>query len=377
MLKPSLILVVLIGTGWAVTVTEHIELMRFPPKLVTKETILNDYEILSDEFYRPEDPTRNEVIQLAYVTPWNNKGYDLAKKTAHKLSHVSPVWFQVKPLMKGETLDTCLITGDHDIDRDWINALRGKNSNIKIVPRIIFEDWSRQQMEVLLVNTQFSNKCARVISDFYLRNQFDGLVVELYTQAVVTMQSLEVKTFLVETMEQLAKVFHKSELQVIFTIPAPLDGKMQPNQMIDTDEYSSLLKVADYLQIMTYDFRGPKLTGVAPFEWVESCLFYLDPKRSKKTLLGINWYGYEYTEKHMKPIIGDQFISALKEKPILFYNFDEEAMEHRLYTKDKEVIYYPSLSSLELRINLAHRSDAGIAIWDYGQGLPYFSNLLV
>ena len=32
---------------------------------------------------------------LGYVTPWNSKGYDVAKTFAKKLDYVSPVWLQV------------------------------------------------------------------------------------------------------------------------------------------------------------------------------------------------------------------------------------------------------------------------------------------
>lgn len=34
---------------------------------------------------------------LAYVTPWNSKGYDIAKWFSGKFSYISPVWFTVRP----------------------------------------------------------------------------------------------------------------------------------------------------------------------------------------------------------------------------------------------------------------------------------------
>lgn len=51
-------------------------------------------------------------------------------------------------------------------------------------------------------------------------------------------------------------------------------------------------------------------------------------------------------------------------------------MEHRLRSPTS-VVYYPSLTSIELRTNLIHRYHLGMAIWEYGQGLDYFTNLLV
>eukprot|EP00003_Mantamonas_plastica_P021927 TRINITY_DN3625_c1_g5_i1.p2 TRINITY_DN3625_c1_g5~~TRINITY_DN3625_c1_g5_i1.p2 ORF type:complete len:136 (-),score=34.22 TRINITY_DN3625_c1_g5_i1:416-823(-) len=34
---------------------------------------------------------------LGYVTPWNNEGYEAAKRFARKFTLISPVWFDLKP----------------------------------------------------------------------------------------------------------------------------------------------------------------------------------------------------------------------------------------------------------------------------------------
>uniref|UniRef100_A0A0K0D4F8 Chitin synthase n=1 Tax=Angiostrongylus cantonensis TaxID=6313 RepID=A0A0K0D4F8_ANGCA len=61
-------------------------------------------------------PRKFENPVLVYVTPWNNKGYDLAKWVSHKLTHVSPVWIQVflvfntcGSLRSLDTASTCFI----------------------------------------------------------------------------------------------------------------------------------------------------------------------------------------------------------------------------------------------------------------------------
>ncbi|KAI3936770.1 hypothetical protein MKX01_031589, partial [Papaver californicum] len=33
---------------------------------------------------------------LGYITPWNGKGYDLAKRFNSKFTHLSPVWYDLK-----------------------------------------------------------------------------------------------------------------------------------------------------------------------------------------------------------------------------------------------------------------------------------------
>ena len=57
---------------------------------LTVGSILNDHKVINSK------NTRNfDQPVLAYVTPWNNHGYDIAKM--NKFTLVAPVWFQMVP----------------------------------------------------------------------------------------------------------------------------------------------------------------------------------------------------------------------------------------------------------------------------------------
>uniref|UniRef100_A0A1I7SZV7 Glyco_18 domain-containing protein n=1 Tax=Caenorhabditis tropicalis TaxID=1561998 RepID=A0A1I7SZV7_9PELO len=339
--------------------------------MITKATIVRENEQLNDDFYHPGD--KEGYVQLAYITPWNNRGYDLAKKTAHKLSHISPVWFQAKAAYENSKLHSCNVEGSHDIDRNWLETLREKNEKIKIVPRILFDGWSADDMKELLMSTKIAKRCFEDIANFYSRNQFEGAVVEIFMQALIAVQSLEIKEFVIESIGDLSKAMKKLHMEIILTVPAPLEWSNQPNNLVTPDEFKKISEVSDYVQIMTYDYHGNKPAGVAPYDWFENCIFFLGA--GPKTLAGLNFYGYEFGNGKVEPITADRYLKLLKEKNTKL-DFDMKSMEHRL-VMPKVVVYFPSLTSLELRINMAHRYEIGIAIWDYGQGFDYFTNLLI
>lgn len=78
------------------------------------------------------------------------------------------------------------------------------------------------------------------------------------------------------------------------------------------------------------------------------------------------------------PITGQQYISLLDIfKPKIVW--DDECGEHQLLYgdgKEKHVVFYPTLKSIAARIDEAKHYGTGLSIWEIGQGLEYFFDLL-
>jgi chitinase domain-containing protein 1 len=119
-----------------------------------------------------------------------------------------------------------------------------------------------------------------------------------------------------------------------------------------------------------------------------------------KVFLGLNFYGYRYDRADssskkeqqqygMKPIVGRDYIDFLKKHySTSMIVYDARIHEHITVlqtrpTKQQQqqqfpqtIIFYPTLKSIYERLELATKLNVGIAIWDGGQGLDYFYDLL-
>ena len=101
--------------------------------------------------------------------------------------------------------------------------------------------------------------------------------------------------------------------------------------------------------------------------------------RPEQVLLGLNFFGNDYIiPAGGAPIVRHQYLELLKEhEPTLIWDkkTKEHVFEYDVGSSNHEV-FYPSLTSIQKRLNLAEKYGLGISIWELGQGLDYFYDLL-
>lgn len=95
--------------------------------------------------------------------------------------------------------------------------------------------------------------------------------------------------------------------------------------------------------------------------------------------MGLNFYGNDYSSSGGGgPIAGQQYVELLRQhRPRL--EWLEGPAEHVLeyvIEGERHQVYYPSLFSLHQRLSVASELGVGASVWDLGQGLDFFMDLL-
>ncbi|CAH8273574.1 unnamed protein product [Arabidopsis lyrata] len=230
--------------------------------------------------------------------------------------------------------------------------------------------------------------------------EYDGIVLESWSRwaAYGVLHDPDMRKMALQFVKQLGDALHSTSslrnnqqhMQFMYVVGPPRSEKLQ---MYDfgPEDLQFLKDSVDGFSLMTYDFSNPQNPGPnAPVKWIDLTLKLLlgscnsiDSNIARKVLLGINFYGNDFVISGDSggggAITGRDYLALLqKHKPT--FRWDKESGEHLfMYRDDKNIkhaVFYPTLMSILLRLENARLWGIGISIWEIGQGLDYFFDLL-
>ncbi|XP_060213346.1 uncharacterized protein LOC132640676 isoform X3 [Lycium barbarum] len=259
-------------------------------------------EVLNENSKVSENISRRHFGKpvLAYITPWNSKGYDWAKKFCSKITHLSPVWYELKN--EGSKL---VLHGRHNADRGWISDIRMKGNSL-ILPRVVLDATPVE----LLKKKRLREKAINLIIMECKEMEYDGIVLESWSRWVAygILHNSEMRNLALQFVKQLGEAMHavrletngKTNLQLVYVIGPPRTDKLQEHDF-GPEDLQALYDAVDGFSLMTYDHSSPYNPGPnAPLKWIRSTLHLLvgagsrGRRLAEKIFVGINFYGNDF-----------------------------------------------------------------------------------
>uniref|UniRef100_M4BQ23 Chitinase domain-containing protein 1 n=1 Tax=Hyaloperonospora arabidopsidis (strain Emoy2) TaxID=559515 RepID=M4BQ23_HYAAE len=284
---------------------------------------------------------------LGYVTPWNSRGYALAKRFRSKFTYISPVWLQVRE----DRNHVPIITGLHEIDRQWVQDVKhGVEGDVKlavdpaVVPRVVYERNQLKSEDVPLITN--------LMLDLMNEHDFDGIVFE-----IPVMQGT------LDMLRQLARAFRAADKLFILVLPrSSNDGEMPMTHEL----FAELAPLVHRFSMNAYDFGTPGPN--APYSWLAKTLEKMSPMERQRILMGLPFYGYDNADA----ITGSAYIQALTDNDVTIrWDLTSHECQH-VYTaaesSRQHVLFFPCLQFLQDRLTLYKANGVGVAIWELGQG---------
>lgn len=215
---------------------------------------------------------------------------------------------------------------------------------------------------------------AKLLLDACQKHGFDGVVLEVWQSLAKRVED----AFLYSLVKDMAGPLRSAKLDVILVIPPNRDHM---HDLFSADNFNELYSSVTAFSLMTYDFSTLERPGAnAPLHWVKSAVEHVCPKKGKrraKILLGLNMYGYDYTPNGGGTIMAHDYLEYLRlyKARLILDEHDKENFFEMKIESGRHVIFYPTLYSIQERIQLAQQLGTGLSIWELGQGLDYFYDL--
>lgn len=259
--------------------------------------------------------------------------------------------------------------------------------NTQALPAATFSNW---------VDNQFSPGAVHVLlSSTSTRQQYVAEVLRIvqakgYKAVVIDFESIhpEDRDTFVEFLSELKTPMQSLGIPLIVCV-MPITGRLPYEGVtIRAYDYAGIARHSDYVMLMSYNWSWPggPPGPVSSLPLVEDNIRYaLARMSSKKVLLGLVRYGYDWTLPYQpgeatSTLAIDAVVDLAMQSQIpiqfdpqsftlSFRYWDRQGVEH--------VVWFEDARSLQMKLQLVQKYRlAGVAAWELHEGFPQFNQLL-
>jgi len=301
----------------------------------------------------------------------------MAQRFQNKFDYLCPVWFELKLALKSGKLSMAL-RGTHLINDEWAS-----NFTTKVYPRVLVDIDAKHSFKIwkhVISNAKIQNGVVNKLLKICKERSYRGLAIELwlawYTLGISgTTDTQKLRDGLNSFVNRLGAAFTSADLKLMLIVPP-----QRSEEYFSATDFKSIAKSVHKVIVMTTDFSGERPGPSAPLGWQMRAVEKLcnESELRKKLMLTVAFEGHHLRGKQKSELPGKKFVELLsKHKPTI--KWDSKSEEHVAVFKADgatNLLNYPTLLSLTRRIAIAQQLGVGLAVWDVGQGLNYFFDLL-
>lgn len=357
---------------------------------VSKDSILRNYNIC-----QRCDLKYSNVETLAYVTPWNEDGYNVASQYWQKFDYIVGAWYELQVETSALDIVNFNITGQ--VDQNFMRNVTEKGIRSAVFPQFELTRTDISSYQAFIMNETFASSVADAIFSRLSLYNMTGCVLNIIRPGVNILKKSVYKysEYLRLQIIMINKIVKQLALYNIKAIVVIPETKNDQRPDFNTRDFLHLFWNVHRFIITTNDFSKNTPGPSSPLSWIRKNINYIISKApiygiesdsqsyanlKKKLIFTISLFGYEYIpssaqyKKYQTRVIdGSRFIDIIRRyQPVLSW-VDSQAELKIEYTEHSMHIisYYNIQESIIRRLQLANRLGTGIMLWELGQGLPY------
>lgn len=216
-------------------------------------------------------------------------------------------------LRKGEFKYELQGTHEPVLNEMWMDEMKNSKQKTKICPFVLFENFTTPDFLAILNYQLEIDAFANTLFEVCFENKLDGIVLEIWA----TLGTRVNDSNLYNLILTIARKLKSGGYEFYLTVPPMIEDE----ELFNNEHFETLWKEVNGFLLLSFDYSTVEHPGAnAPLYWMREAVENIVPssnphqliEKRAKILMGLNFYGFDYTPDGGEIIIGSQCIDFLK-----------------------------------------------------------------